>query len=56
MIALPIGLGVIAGRLLDDHFNSGSFWTLALLGAGVAIGVLELLAAVRSALERASNG
>ncbi len=52
MIALPIGLGVVAGRVLDEHLGSGTFWTLALLGAGVTIAALELVAAVQSALEQ----
>lgn len=52
MIALPIGLGVVAGRVLDEHLGSGTFWTLSLLGAGVAIAVLELVAAVQRALEQ----
>jgi len=52
MIALPIGVGVVVGRVLDDHLGSGSFWTLALLGAGVAIGALQLLSTVQSALNR----
>jgi predicted F0F1-ATPase subunit len=51
MIALPIGLGVVVGRVLDQHFGSGTFWTLSLLGAGVAIAALELVGAVQDALE-----
>jgi Putative F0F1-ATPase subunit Ca2+/Mg2+ transporter len=52
MIALPIGLGVVGGRFLDEHLGSGTFWTLALLGAGVAIAALELVGAVQDALEQ----
>lgn len=55
MIALPIGLGVVAGRVLDEHLGSGTFWTLSLLGAGVMIAALELVAAVQRALEQTDH-
>lgn len=37
-IVLPLLLGIFAGRWLDRHFDTGIFWTLALLVAGLAIG------------------
>lgn len=52
MIALPIAAGVLLGRFIDDRLGSGTFWTLALLGAGVAVACLELFMAASSALSR----
>ena len=40
MIALPIAAGVLLGRFIDDRLGSGTFWTLALLGAGAVHGCL----------------
>ncbi len=37
-IVLPILLGIFVGRWLDRSFNSGVFWTLGLLVAGLAAG------------------
>ncbi len=37
-IVLPILIGIFAGRWLDRHFDTGIFWTLGLLVAGLAIG------------------
>lgn len=37
-IVLPILLGIFAGRWLDRTFNSGIFWTLGLLVAGLVVG------------------
>jgi ATP synthase protein I len=37
-IVVPTLLGVFAGRWLDRTFHSGSFWTLGLLVAGLALG------------------
>ena len=52
MIALPIAAGVLLGRFIDDRLGSGTFWTLALLGAGVVIASLELFMAASSALSK----
>ena len=41
MIALPIATGVLLGRFVDERVGSGTFWTLALLGAGIGIGCLS---------------
>lgn len=37
-IVLPTLIGIFAGRWLDRHFDSGVFWTLGLLVAGLALG------------------
>jgi ATP synthase protein I len=37
-IVLPTLLGIFVGRWLDRAFNSGIFWTLGLLVAGLGIG------------------
>jgi len=37
-IVLPMLLGIFAGRWLDRSFNTGVFWTLGLLVAGLAAG------------------
>jgi len=37
-IVAPTLIGIIAGRWLDRQFNSGIFWTLGLLVAGLALG------------------
>jgi hypothetical protein len=52
MIALPIAAGVLLGRFIDQRLASGTFWTLALMGAGVGIACLELFTTVSSALSR----
>jgi ATP synthase protein I len=37
-IVVPTLLGIFAGRWLDQTFQSGIFWTLGLLVAGLAVG------------------
>jgi ATP synthase protein I len=37
-IVVPTLLGIFAGRWLDRVFDSGIFWTLGLLVAGLALG------------------
>ncbi len=37
-IVVPTLLGIFAGRWLDRFFESGIFWTLGLLVAGLAAG------------------
>ena len=37
-IVTPMLIGIFAGRWLDRQFNSGIFWTLGLLVAGLALG------------------
>lgn len=39
-IVVPTLLGIFAGRWLDTRFQSGVFWTLGLLVAGVCLGGL----------------
>jgi ATP synthase protein I len=38
MVSLPAVLGALAGRWLDRQGGSGLFWTLSLLGLGLALG------------------
>lgn len=38
MIVIPTLIGLFTGRLLDQRFDSGIFWSAPLLMAGVAIG------------------
>ncbi|MEZ5833664.1 MAG: AtpZ/AtpI family protein [Dongiaceae bacterium] len=38
LIVTPTLIGMFAGRWLDHQFESGIFWTLGLLTAGLAIG------------------
>ncbi len=40
LIVVPTLLGVLAGRVLDRAFDSGIFWTAALIFLGVSIGSL----------------
>ena len=37
-VVVPTLLGIFAGRWLDRTFQSGIFWTLGLLVAGLALG------------------
>ncbi len=37
-IVVPTLLGIFVGRWLDQTFNSGIFWTLSLLVAGLTAG------------------
>jgi len=52
LLALPIAAGVLAGHYLDRRLGTGSRWTLALLGAGIALGALEAWLAARRFLRR----
>ncbi|HYM69001.1 MAG TPA: AtpZ/AtpI family protein [bacterium] len=52
LIALPIAAGVLLGRYLDVRLGSGVAWTLALLGAGVAVAGLDVYLALRRVLIR----
>jgi len=56
LIALPIGLGVLLGRYLDDRFQSEHFWTLTLLGVGIGLAALEVYLAGRRILRRKFHG
>jgi ATP synthase protein I len=38
MIALPAVGGAFLGRWVDGRYGAGIFWTLCLLGAGLALG------------------
>jgi ATP synthase protein I len=39
-IVVPTLIGIFAGRWLDRTFDSGIFWTLGLLVAGLAVGCM----------------
>lgn len=39
-IVAPLLIGIFAGRWLDRRFGTGVFWTLSLLGCGLAAGCL----------------
>jgi ATP synthase protein I len=38
IIVVPMLIGIFAGRWLDQHFDTGLFWTAPLLLAGTALG------------------
>ena len=38
LIVIPILLGVLLGRWLDNYFESGIFWSGALIVLGAAVG------------------
>jgi hypothetical protein len=50
-MALPIAGGVVLGRYLDSRLATGASWTLALLGAGLALALIELAVAFQRVLE-----
>jgi ATP synthase protein I len=49
IVVVPILIGVLAGRWLDQHFNSGLFWTGPLLMLGLALGCWSAWKWVKSA-------
>jgi ATP synthase protein I len=51
MITVPALLGAFAGRWLDQHFDTGIFWTLSLLVIGLALGCLSAWRHVREQLK-----
>jgi len=44
----PIIGGSVAGYYIDEHFHTGSFWSLVGLLGGVFLGFYRLIAEVRS--------
>jgi F0F1-type ATP synthase assembly protein I len=44
----PIIGGSVAGYYIDEHFHTGSIWTLVGLLGGVLLGFYRLIAEVRS--------
>jgi ATP synthase protein I len=52
MMALPIAAGVLVGHALDRRLGTGTFWTLALLGAGLVLGAWQGVSAARRILRR----
>ena len=51
-MALPIALGILLGKWLDSRLESGTFWTLALLSAGLGIAVIEAFRTIQNAIRR----
>jgi ATP synthase protein I len=49
IIVVPMLIGVFAGRLLDQHFRSGLFWTGPLLMLGLALGCWSAWKWIKSA-------
>ncbi len=41
MVSMPAVLGALLGRWLDRRWATGIFWTLALLGLGLALGCVS---------------
>lgn len=56
LIALPIGLGTLAGWWIDRRLGSGYFWTMALLGAGIAVAALQTYVTLRLVSKRRRDG
>jgi ATP synthase protein I len=56
LLAIPIAAGVLAGHYVDVWLGTGTRWTLALLGAGIVVGVMEAYLAGRRALGRRKDG
>ena len=52
MMALPIAGGILLGRWADEHFATGSAWTLGLLCLGLLIACLEVFLGMRAALRK----
>jgi predicted F0F1-ATPase subunit len=56
LMVLPIALGLLLGRMVDNRLGSGYFWTLVLLLMGLLIAALEAYRAMRAALPRKNHG
>ena len=51
MISLPAVLGALAGRWLDARSGGGVWWTMGLLGLGLAVGCASAWRHVRRELK-----
>ena len=56
LLAIPIAAGVLVGHYVDVWLGSGTRWTLALLGAGLVVGVTEDWLAGRHSLPGRKGG
>ena len=51
MIVLPIAAGILLGRLADSALGTHPYATILLLGAGIAIAVIEAFRTMTGALK-----
>jgi ATP synthase protein I len=51
MLALPIAVGAILGKWLDNRFHQGSLWTVTLIFAGLVVGVYSVYVTIREEWE-----
>jgi Putative F0F1-ATPase subunit Ca2+/Mg2+ transporter len=56
LMALPMAMGVLLGRMVDDRLGSGYVWTLTLCGVGVVLAAVEVSLAMRRALHKKDHG
>jgi predicted F0F1-ATPase subunit len=56
LLAIPIAAGVLVGHYVDVWLGSGTRWTLALLGAGLVVGITEAWLAGRHVVGRRNKG
>jgi ATP synthase protein I len=52
MVVLPTLVGAFLGRAIDAHFGTGIFWTLNLMGLGLALGAVSAWRSVARELEK----
>lgn len=50
MVVVPTLAGIAMGRGLDSRFDTGIFWTLSLLLAGLALGCIAAWRSVKESL------
>jgi Putative F0F1-ATPase subunit Ca2+/Mg2+ transporter len=56
LMALPIAMGVLLGRMVDDRCGSGYVWTLTLFSVGVVLAAVEVYLAMCRALHKKDHG
>jgi len=55
LLALPIAAGLLLGWAIDSRLGDGHAWTLTLLGAGIAVAVIELVLVIQKALSESDS-
>lgn len=50
MVVVPTLVGIAAGRALDSRFDTGIFWTLSLLFAGLVLGCMGAWRSARESM------